>query len=622
MVVFLGKQVFVNSKYFSLPIIFILGGLLATSQAKTRGNLKKNSSLLWNEIEIEFKAKDFESIHKRLNNMENWNPKSKSYDAALVVLIDSEIRLGNYDYASSLVNYFNVAIRNPEYLPRVLYYEGLLSGNKNNYFDAALKYSQVVNTSSSESLFNKAKSELLKLSRAKLLSESELQSIIEILKYDDELISSVLFDLGEIQTMSRRYKAAVITYEMWLHYFYGGKLTSRVKSNLRKVRKKEVPHKTILIMLPITGGYQDIGKVLSQGILPVIENYLKKEDSNLNYKILDTEGDPIKAVKKMRRKIQEDNIIAILGPAMSDVSIAVSVELSSKSSNVPMITPTATTEGISALGSGIFQVNVATHSLGEKISRYALECLNLFEFAILAPNTEYGLGLASSFENTVKKTGGKIIATEYYDSGVKDYSRHFKVIRHRKANAELIKKWKVSRDEFHTIPKRERSSWYADSVLNIDGLFIAASNGDDAYKLSSQARFHKINSQILGSSGWYDKNLLHRGMRDLKGVVFSLDFVNNPDSDTWKSFSELYHSRWGEVPNKVASLGHDASLFLVQGLKMAKGDALIESLLKIHKIHGSRGDILMHPVYGYNQSTTLMEFGRKDFKEVKACFEM
>lgn len=606
---------------FSLSLILILFFTVVIVSAKSKGNRKKKASLRWREIETEFRSKDFQSIHKRLNNIENWNPKSKNYDVALVVLIDSEIRLGNYKYAGQLVNFFNVAIRNSELLPRVLFYEGILSGHQQNYFDAALKFLQVVNTSGSQSLFNSAKSEILNLSQSKLLSESELQSVIEILKYDEELISSILYQLGEIQTLSKRYKAASITYKMWLHYFYGGSLTSRVKAKLRKVSRKEVPHKTILIMLPITGVYQDIGRVLSQGILLVLENYIAKEGGSLNFKILDTEGNPIRALNKMRRKFQEENIIAIIGPAMSDVSIAISIELSSQNSNIPMITPTATTGGISALGPGIFQINVATHSLGEKISRYALECLNLFEFAILAPNTDYGLGLASSFENTVKKTGGKIIATEYYDPDAKDYSRHFKVIRHRKVNSELIKKWKVSIDQFHTIPKREKNSWYADSVLQIDGLFIAAGNSEDAYKLSSQSRYHKINSQILGSSGWYDEALLHRGMRDLKGVVFSLDFINDPDSENWKAFSESYHSRWGEKPNKVASLGYDASLFLVEGLSMTKRGRVIESLMKINKINGSRGEIIMNPVYGYNQSTTLMEFDKKKFKRVKACFE-
>ena len=102
LIVFLSVRVIVKSICFSLTLVFFLCELASSSQAKIRGNLMKTSSLLWEDIEIEFRAKNFESIHKRLNNMENWNPKSISYDAALVVLIDTEIRLGNYNYASSL----------------------------------------------------------------------------------------------------------------------------------------------------------------------------------------------------------------------------------------------------------------------------------------------------------------------------------------------------------------------------------------------------------------------------------------------------------------------------------------------------------------------------------------
>ena len=97
-----------------------------------------------------------------------------------------------------------------------------------------------------------------------------------------------------------------------------------------------------------------------------------------------------------------------LGSAMVGVRPAAAGDLGARKSKGPLVTPTATTHGIAALGDGIFQLNVTTGTLGQRIASYATGCLKLKDFAIVAPESEYGYQLAEAFQKTVEKKGGNV----------------------------------------------------------------------------------------------------------------------------------------------------------------------------------------------------------------------
>jgi ABC-type branched-subunit amino acid transport system substrate-binding protein len=257
--------------------------------------------------------------------------------------------------------------------------------------------------------------------------------------------------------------------------------------------------------------------------------------------------------------------------------------------------------------------------LGRIISDYALRCLDLKEYAILAPNTEYGLDLAQAFESNITAQGGSVIASEYYDPDAKDYAGHFKVIRHLKAKAILENKWITRGKDPNTVPKKILKSWAGDSVMTIQALFIAAANGDEAFRLSSQARYHKLKTRVLGSSGWCDKELIHKGTRNTRGTVFSVNFLIDEKDKKWKSFSKKYFERWQSYPDKVSVLGYDATQFVIRGLKKGDWKRLKRNLGRIKAFTGIQGEINLDPYEGYNLSASMAKIGKRDFVKVEFC---
>jgi ABC-type branched-subunit amino acid transport system substrate-binding protein len=453
------------------------------------------------------------------------------------------------------------------------------------------------------------------------LRENELQTVVDKLKYDRELISKLLIQLGDLQVKNHKYKAASSTYQRWLQDFSDFKGKKDVVNKLKMAQKEKDQHKTILLMVPLTGINMDVGKSLLEGMLLVLDGVIRQRQGKIQYQVIDTEGDPLLAVKRMRKAIKSNDVIGIIGPAMSDVSLAIAIELSSKKSRIPMISPTATTHGISTLGEGIFQINVSTAVLGQVIAQYAMKCMDLKEFAILAPNTEYGVDLSRAFESNTLAHGGTIIAKEYYDPEAKDYVGHFKVIRHRKAKAYLAKKWIRRGRSPSDIPKKNLKSWAADSLLRIDALFIPAASSDEAFKLASQVRYHKLQTKILGSSGWYDKAIIPKGHRYVRGTIFSINFYLDKNSQRWKDYNKKYKARWGAEPDKISILGYDAALFLAQGLKMGNEYNLITSLKKIRVLKGMQGNIEIDPQGGFNRTTALAKIGKKEFEKLDFCKE-
>ncbi len=337
-------------------------------------------------------------------------------------------------------------------------------------------------------------------------------------------------------------------------------------------------------------------------------------------RILDDQGNLIVGIHRLRKVMRDEKIDALLGPAMSDVSAAAAVDLSARKSKVPMVTPTATTHGIAALGDGIFQLNVTTGTLGQRIASYAVGCLKLKDFAIVAPNSEYGFQLAEAFQKVIEKKGGNIITTQYYEPDANDLAPQYQEVRKQ---AIKIYFEKLKQDGFPDPDAKTYAKTLSDSTLMLDGIFMPATNGEEAYKAASQASFNKIRTQFLGSSGWNDKTMLHRsGAPALVGAVFSVDFQENPKTETWMAFNRTFAAKWKHPPDKVAALSYDAAKFLLQGMSTASGDdQLIPSLKAIHSFNGVLGRIVFDERYGANANAAIYRVEKKGFKEVESCPE-
>jgi ABC-type branched-subunit amino acid transport system substrate-binding protein len=126
----------------------------------------------------------------------------------------------------------------------------------------------------------------------------------------------------------------------------------------------------------------------------------------VNLRLADTRADAATALRRTQQAVDQDSVIGIIGPIMSAPAATVAAWLGSNFPKIPMLTPTATDEGIARMGNNIFQVNVSMDYLAESIAEHAMQCLGIREFAVLSPAGDYGNAMSQSFIRAVESRGG------------------------------------------------------------------------------------------------------------------------------------------------------------------------------------------------------------------------
>ena len=117
---------------------------------------------------------------------------------------------------------------------------------------------------------------------------------------------------------------------------------------------------------------------------------------------------------------------------------------------------------------------------------------------------------------------------------------------------------------------------------------------EDVVMLAPQVMFHRIRTQILGSSGWHHQKVLHDGKRYVLNAIISTSFELNQSGKEWSNFVNAYKSRYNTEPDRVAALGYDAAALVMKAIRKTGGDnpkRIRAELTKTDRYHGISGII-------------------------------
>lgn len=563
-------------------------------------------------------AGQYKEAETALNRLLKSHPKAQAAEEAMVLLADVQLRNNRTESALNTVIRFRRAYGASPHAPRMDYYHGLALLRQGKNAEAARSFAAAAAGARIRNLRDNAAGALRHLIDGNGLAAEELESALELLEKDEPLQAEMTERLGDMHMREGRYQAAKTVFGDWLEKFRGAEGAGRIKDKRKQADDAPRQGKVLLLMAPMSGEFGEIGKSLKEGAQLAIDEHNLRGGPRVETRTVDDQGNLIVGIHRLRKTLREEKIDAIIGPAMSDVSAAAAVDLSARKSPIPMVTPTATTHGIAALGDGIFQLNVTTGTLGQKIASYAVSCLKLTQFAIVAPETEYGYQLAEAFQRTVERKGGTVLAVQYFVPGSTDLGPQFQEVR-----KAALKVWLEKRKAEGNEPDpKDMQKLVSDTTIPIEGIFLPATNGEEANQLAGSFAFSKMKGQVLGSSGWNDKALLHKSGTAPQGAYFSVDFQDNPKTDVYLAFSRSYQAKFKRAPDKVAALAYDAARFVLQGITANPGEgALIPGLKAIRGINGVLGRIAFDERYGANANAALYRVEKRAFKETEACPE-
>lgn len=268
----------------------------------------------------------------------------------------------------------------------------------------------------------------------------------------------------------------------------------------------------IALLVPMSGRNGAVGQSIANATTMAL---LDTNADNLRITTYDTAKGPEAAT---RQAIAEGNKL-ILGPLLG--SNIASVTAPARAADVPVISFSNDT---GAAGPDVF---IMGHVPGQSIARtiqYA-RTQGSQNFAIIAPDGEYGARAEQAARSAVAAYGGNLVWTERFARG----------------NTSIV-----------SAAERLKAHGGFDTVLIADGARLAA---QAARVLKSDGNGA---TQLLGTELWSGEGSVTRASA-LRGAWFSAVSDNR-----YKRFVDSYEARFGSQPYRIATLGYDAVLLTLR----------------------------------------------------------
>jgi branched-chain amino acid transport system substrate-binding protein len=279
----------------------------------------------------------------------------------------------------------------------------------------------------------------------------------------------------------------------------------------------------------------------------------------INLIVKDTESRTEKVGPVIGELIDTDKVAALIGEITTDRTLIAAPIAQER--GIPLITPAATNEKVTAAGNYVFRVCYTDAFQATVMAKFA-RSLDVEKAAILADaSNPYGAGLRDAFKTDFLKHGGTIVAEEIYSAGDADFSTQLNAIKLKNPDCIFL------------------PSYYSDAALII-----------------KQARQLGIEVPFLGTDGWDSDEFLKIGGPAVNNSYFACHFSSDHLSDKGKAFNEAYLARFEAAPPPLAALAYDTVWFVADALKRAgnvEPAALRDALSTTSDFPGVTGTITM-----------------------------
>jgi len=232
----------------------------------------------------------------------------------------------------------------------------------------------------------------------------------------------------------------------------------------------------------------------------------------------DDKCDPTTGVNIAQRFVNDDNVVGMLGPFCSAVSIAVK-PIFARAKMVDL-TIASTSDAITKDTNWSFQIAAPDGVYARTLANYAAD--HGKRIAVLNDTSAFGLGAYTTIENTLKERKANVVAHEQITAGQPDVSPQ--VIKFKQADADFV---------------------------------IALVLGGDAAKLCLTSRDLGFKAQLAGQTAWSFPNVLALAKGACDGAIFTDPF--DPAKPEAQAFLDQYEKRWNDRPQSYfAAAGWDA----------------------------------------------------------------
>lgn len=539
-------------------------------------------------------------------------------EKAAVMLAECYMRDHKRDEALKLSSRFLEYYVNSAYRERMELANAIVMAERGNVYEGVESMLRILAYTKNPAAKSRTKDVAIQTIAASLLTADQLQALLEKYPVDKDVIGWLQLQIGRECQNSRRYRAARYWYKKVLAGGVAENLSNTAQRGLESLEGQGAGMPTVLVLAPLSGDFAEFGAAAIQGVILAHEK--ARLQGKVNLRVADTRADAAQALLRTQQAVNQDSIVAVIGPIMSAPAATVAAWLGSNFQNIPMLTPTATDDGIAKMGPNIFQVNITMDNLAKSIADFATKCLSIREFAVLSPLGGYGASMSQSFTQAVERRGGSVVAFRNYEEGRPDYKTEFSLLRDVRFK-QLNRRQNIARGaaDLDAVNAKERRFYMQDSTFNIPGIFIPATNPGDAGLMAGQVAFNKISGVLLGASGWYGRELLIQGKRQVDSSYFSVPAMDmDGNNENLKKFVGDFKERWGDEPgeDKVSGLSYDAANIVFSSLAK-KPNSLTNAINNTANFPSVYGEIKFKR--GVNTNAKIVTVNKGKFETVEGC---
>jgi branched-chain amino acid transport system substrate-binding protein len=325
--------------------------------------------------------------------------------------------------------------------------------------------------------------------------------------------------------------------------------------------------------IPLTGDSPKIGegtKFAAELIRNKINNDGGLDVQGTKYKLsfiyVDNELKPESAIQAAYRLIEQDQVLAIVGPDGSGRAIPAAQVCNDN--QTPMISPWSTNPATTKDRPYVFRACFLDPFQAPVAVKFAREQFAGIKKIAILYNLEddYSKSLAELFRDHWTSAAGPGTVAAFESYGQKDQDFSVQLTRIINSGAELL---------------------YTPSYYNHVALIVP------------QAKDLGWNKPVMGSDSWGSADLVSLSKGSVAGYYFTTHYAAAGAVGKTKEFIEEYNAAYGYVPDDVGALSHDAITIVLQAIQnagitgnlAADRDAIKDAIASIKDYEGITGNM-------------------------------
>lgn len=590
-----------TKSFLMIMMVFIFLGLAPEGYAQP----SSVSETMYDRMFQTYQDKKYSETLNLIEQIVRRNPNHPQLPIIQTIQANAYFQLGKYPEAYLILNRFIQIYPDHPNLANAYYLLGSIENIQFHYYPAAEHYLKAFSLSQSDpNLRSRIDQNLQELIGEKL----EIQELIQLDSAELAIPIRPAIEYTIAENLSQNFDYSLgETYWEKLSVTQPDYRTQEVHDQLILCRNCLASRKRIGMIAPMSGEYSGYGTALLNGVSMAIEPYNRQNTAPVRILVYDNRNEPIHTVLLTKKMIQQDSVIAVIGPIRSMNAIVAGIVAAEY--QIPLVAPVIMIDDFNQLGPNLFQLSTPPAIQGELIASYAIKQLGLKYFVILAPNSTYGHSISQNFIQMIKRLSAQLIDTIWYEPSLKDFNPLIEKLRNF-----ILKSPQYQHliQPFTTIKGENKQ------VIRIDGVFIPAEKAEDIITILPQLNYSLISGRYIGNSSWLDDQLFHLSSQLLDSVIIASDERLNGTDSNAIYFKELYQKKYHQPPDLVSQRGYDAASLILKAASawLVPTPNITGALQQIENFEGVSGRINLKKKSGVNSHLYFYEIKNRQFMEL------